>query len=123
MNHVLPLVIIGVSCNVAAQLLLKMGVCKIPWDMWKSGHWVSFGFSCLAIPGILGGLIVYVVSFVVWIGVLDRTDVSVAYPLTSLGYVLTAIAGFYFFHENLTLQRMIGILVILIGVYLVTKTS
>lgn len=70
---------------------------------------------------ILLGLITYMISVVVWIGVLSRVNVSIAYPMVSLGYIVNAIAAFYLFHEPLTAVRISGIFVILIGVYMVAR--
>ncbi len=42
---------------------------------------------------ILAGLACYVVSVVVWILALSRVDVSVAYPMLSIGYVVNAVAA------------------------------
>jgi multidrug transporter EmrE-like cation transporter len=54
--------------------------------------------------------------------VLSRVEVSFAYPLLSVGYIVTAIAGYYLFQENLSITRIAGILIICVGVYFVTKS-
>ncbi|HET7317575.1 MAG TPA: SMR family transporter, partial [Nitrospirota bacterium] len=71
---------------------------------------------------ILGGLTCYVVSVAVWLLVLPRVEVSYAYPLLSVGYIVNAVAGYYLFQENLSLTRITGILIICVGVYFVTKS-
>jgi multidrug transporter EmrE-like cation transporter len=48
---------------------------------------------------IVAGLGCYVVSVGVWIVALSRADVSLAYPMLSLGYVVNAIAAWYLFGE------------------------
>jgi drug/metabolite transporter (DMT)-like permease len=72
---------------------------------------------------ILGGLGCYVISVVVWILGLSRVDVSVAYPLLSMGYVINAVAAWWLFGEVLSAQRLLGIGVILIGVVLVARSA
>ena len=49
------------------------------------------------------GLLCYVVSVAVWLLVLSRVEVSFAYPLLSVGYIVNAVAGYYLFQENLSL--------------------
>jgi drug/metabolite transporter (DMT)-like permease len=39
--------------------------------------------------------------------------------MTSLGYIVTAIAAYFILHEQLSATQMVGIGVIIIGVYLV----
>jgi multidrug transporter EmrE-like cation transporter len=65
----------------------------------------------------------YAVSIVVWLMVLSRVDVSYAYPLLSVGYIVTAVAGKILFGETLGFDRCTGILVICIGVYLITRSG
>jgi drug/metabolite transporter (DMT)-like permease len=48
---------------------------------------------------IIGGLSCYVISVGVWIIGLSRVDVTIAYPLLSLGYIINAIGAWYFLGE------------------------
>ncbi|MDQ2737016.1 MAG: SMR family transporter [Pseudomonadota bacterium] len=79
--------------------------------------------SLIVHPAILGGLTCYVVSVVVWIVALSRIDVSIAYPMLSLGYVLNALLASWLFGEAVSLQRWLGIGVILLGVALVARSG
>ena len=65
----------------------------------------------------------YAVSIGAWLIVLAKLEVSVAYPLLSIGYVITAFVGFFFLGENVTLLRVLGIAVICGGLYLITRTA
>lgn len=119
----LSLILIGVFLNAGAQLLLKKGMCSfsslcIPLDKMYTYAWkiITNGY-------IISGLACYVFSVVVWLMVLSRVAVSVAYPMLSIGYIVTAIAGHYLFAENLTWLRIVGIIVIILGVYLVSKSA
>jgi multidrug transporter EmrE-like cation transporter len=72
-------------------------------------------------PHIMGGIACYVVSVVVWILGLSRVEVSIAYPMLSVGYVLNAVAAWYLFGESMTAQKLIGIAFIVAGVFLVAR--
>ncbi len=118
----LPLILLGVMLNAAAQLFLKEGMRRI-------GHfdfvWANLVPIALQVAGnvfVLGGLACYVVSVAVWLLVLSRVEVSFAYPLLSVGYIVNAVAGYYLFQENLSLPRISGILIICVGVYFVTRS-
>ena len=50
-------------------------------------------------------------------------DVSYAYPLLSVGYIVTAVAGKTLFGEALGPVRLAGVLVICLGVYLITRSA
>ncbi len=70
---------------------------------------------------ILCGLFMYFISALLWIKVLSKINVSIAYPFGSLGYVFSAFLGWLILGENLNFLRIIGMCVILIGVYLLSK--
>jgi multidrug transporter EmrE-like cation transporter len=63
-----------------------------------------------------------VVSVAVWVVGLSRVDVSIAYPMLSLGYVVNAFAAWYLFGEVLSVQKLIGIGIILIGVLVLARS-
>ncbi|KAG0161859.1 hypothetical protein DFQ30_005164, partial [Apophysomyces sp. BC1015] len=99
--------------NAGAQLLLKAGVNAVGYFEFSSANIVPIGLRLATQWPIIGGLACYVVSVVVWIVGLSRVDVSIAYPMLSLGYVVNAIAAWYLFGEVMSAQRLVGIGIIL----------
>ena len=91
------LVLLGVLLNAAAQLLLKAGTNSI-------GH---FDFAIAnAVP----------------IGVKVATQPHIAYPMLSIGYVVNAVAAYFLFGEAVSVQRLTGIGIIIVGVYVVARS-
>lgn len=117
----LPLILFGVFLNAAAQLFLKKGMTEIGVFDFSFSSLPRTALAIMTNLPVLGGLFCYVVSVIVWLMVLSRVEVSYAYPLLSVGYIVTAIAGYYLFGEALTLTRVLGIFVIILGVYLVMR--
>ncbi len=113
---------LGVMLNAGAQLLLKEGMRRIGFFEFAWANVVPVGLQVAANPFVLAGIFAYVVSVGVWLLVLSRVEVSFAYPLLSVGYIVNAVAGYYLFQENLSLTRITGILIIIAGVYLVTRS-
>ncbi len=118
----LPLILLGVLLNAGAQLLLKQGMRRIDHFDFVLSNAAFVGGQVATNPYVLAGLFAYVVSVVVWLLVLSRVDVSFAYPMLSVGYIVNAIAAYYLFGENLSVMRISGILVIVAGVYLVARS-
>lgn len=118
-----PLIMLGVLLNAGAQLLLKEGMRRVGYFEFAWSNAVPIGMQVAANPFVLLGIFAYVLSVVVWLLVLSRVEVSFAYPLLSVGYIVNAIAGYYLFQENLSLTRITGILIIVAGVYLVTRSG
>jgi multidrug transporter EmrE-like cation transporter len=116
------LIMTGVLLNAAAQLLLKAGTNAVGHFEFSTQNIVPVGMRLAFEPHIAGGLACYVVSLIVWILGLSRVPVSVAYPMLSVGYVLNAVAAWYLFGESLTAQKLIGIVFIVAGVFLVARS-
>lgn len=117
------LILTGVLLNAVAQLLLKAGTNTLGVLTLTREHWLGTGVAAATNPHVLAGIACYVVSVVVWIGALSRVEVSVAYPMLSIGYVVNAVAAWYLFGEALTMQRWLGIGFIVVGVWLLVRTA
>ena len=73
--------------------------------------WVALGISLL---------ILWLFSHM---ALLSWADLSYVLPVTSIGYVLSALAGKLFLHEAISRWRWAGILLIVAGVALVARTA
>lgn len=120
--QVFSLILLGVLLNSSAQLLLKAGMSQIGYFEFSLANALPIAYKVMLNLPIVGGITLYVVSVVVWLLVLSRVEVSFAYPMISLGYVINAIAAYYLFGEPLTSMRMLGIFIIISGVYLVAHS-
>jgi drug/metabolite transporter (DMT)-like permease len=116
-------IITGVLLNAAAQIFLKAGTNALGGAIHLTAqNWFSTGIKVITQLPILAGLACYAVSLVVWIIGLSRTDVTIAYPMLSLGYVVSAFAAWFFLGETVSMQRLLAIGVIMIGVALLART-
>jgi multidrug transporter EmrE-like cation transporter len=115
-------IVSGVLLNAVAQLLLKAGARNVGEIHLTLENLFSVGFKVATQLPIIGGLTCYVLSVVVWIIALSRVDVSIAYPMLSLGYVVAAAGAWYFFGESMSIQRLASIGVILAGVAMLARS-
>jgi multidrug transporter EmrE-like cation transporter len=116
------LILTGVLLNAAAQLLLKAGTNVVGTISLVPGQMLAMFTSVALQPYIVGGLACYVFSVGIWIVALSRVDVSIAYPMLSIGYVVNAVAAWYLFGESLTASRLLGIAIIILGVVIVSRS-
>ncbi|HEX2831086.1 MAG TPA: SMR family transporter [Burkholderiales bacterium] len=117
------LILAGVVLNAGAQLLLKAGAVRVgPLDL-HLGRLASAAVELASSGPILAGLACYGVSVVLWIAALTRVEVSLAYPMLSIGYVINAIAAWMLFGESLNGMRVAGIGVIIVGVFLLARSG
>lgn len=71
---------------------------------------------------LLTGVILYLFATMLWFVVLSRADLSYAYPMIAIGYVVTAFLAKMYFNESITMIRWFGILLILTGVFFISKS-
>ncbi len=102
---------VAIVLGTVAQLFLKAGTNATP-----------VGLGLALEPRILAGLACYGVSLIIWILALSKTPVSVAYPMTALGFALNALLAWWLLGEAVTPMRMAGIGVIIVGVFLVARS-
>lgn len=116
------LVIASVTFNAMAQVLLRKAMLTAaplpPLDTP-----VQLLLHLAANLYLWGGLVCFAGSILVWLGVLSRIPVSVAYPMASLGYIVAAIGGAVFLGEVITLWRAVGLLLICAGVFVVAQSA
>ncbi|MBS0231906.1 MAG: EamA family transporter [Proteobacteria bacterium] len=117
----LALILIAVTISAAAQILFKLGlVSSAPAN---SPHGGTSGLlAALLTPGVLIGLALYGVGTLVWLTALSRVEVSQAYPFVGLGFVLTAIFGYFLFDDHITLQRLGGIFLVIAGIVVIARS-
>lgn len=115
------LIVTGVLLNAGAQLLLKAGVNPLGVITVEWSTVLPVAVRVLSQWPILAGLACYVVSVGVWIVGLSRVDVSLAYPMLSLGYVVNAVAAWWLFGEAIGPSRSGGMLLILAGVFVMSR--
>lgn len=114
-------ILLSVSLNAIGQLLLKTGANRLGTLQLDIQHLPTTLASILTQAPILGGLLSYIFSITIWIVALSRVDVMIAAPLLSIGYIINTLGAWYFLGEALTLQRLLGIAVIMLGVYLLIR--
>lgn len=113
---------ISIGLSVAAQFSLKAGMSS---SGIKGAFTQPFSIDAILLvitnKFLLAGFAMYGIGAVVWLGVLSRWDVSKAYPLVGLGFVLTAAIGFCI-GEQVSASRFFGIALICAGVFVVSQT-
>lgn len=120
--HPYLFVITCVCLNIISQVLLKTGMNGIGHFNVDTQGLFAFGLKAATDPKIIIGLLLYGLSFAVWLIVLSKLEVSLAYPLLSIGYIIMPFVGYLFLNESLSILRIVGICIIILGVYIVSKS-
>lgn len=115
------IVLCGVLLNAIAQIFLKLGAERLNWTRLAATHSLVLKGLQLINGYIFAGLACYAVSVVIWIIVLRRMELSVAYPFLSIGFILSVFAGYFVFGEQITSFKVLGIILICLGVICISR--
>jgi len=117
------LILTCVALGVAGQLLLKHGMTSTGDQVDEVREVVPRLLRAAASPVVITGFMLYALSAALWLILLTRVDLSFAYPMLSLGYVLVVFLSRALFHEEVTWVRFAGTLVVCLGVFLISRTQ
>ena len=115
------LIFTGVMLNAAAQILMKAGTNSIGYFEFNMANIVPIGWKLATEWHIVLALVCYALSVIIWILALSRVPVSIAFPLLSMAYIVTAVAAWYLLGEALSLTKVAGIVVIILGVIIISR--
>lgn len=114
------LLIFNVFLTVFGQIMLKQGVTNVG-RIESFRELISKFWQLILNPYVLGGVSIYGFTTFVWLVILSRVKLSIAYPMLSLGYVIAIPFSWLVFKESIPKVRIIGAIIICIGVYLVAQ--
>ena len=117
---VLALIFISVTISAIAQVTLKQGMSSPAVQQGLTGGWLEIVIAVASNLYVWLGLIFYALGAVLWLGVLAKVDVSIAYPFVGLGFILTALFGVFLLGEAFSVIRFVGTCLVVLGIVLVT---
>lgn len=108
-----------------AQLSMKAGM--LLFAAHTAHGWPGLS-ALMDLPALLWvgtGLACYGMSLLFWMSAIARLELSLAYPMLSLSYVLVYLVAvnWPFLHEHASWVRSLGILVVVIGVILIARSD
>ncbi len=117
----LSFILISVFLSVVAQILLKHGMSNSSVQAALNSDALTAGITIFTNISVVAGLAAYVSSAGIWLLVLSKIDVSKAYPFVGIGFIGTMMFAYWFLNEPLTLTKVIGTLLVLVGVLLISQ--
>jgi drug/metabolite transporter (DMT)-like permease len=117
------LIIANDTLDTVAQLLMKRGLAHFSINtLFVSGA----GLFRLGSPDTIFlwlGVVVYALTFFMWMIVLREVDLSVALPIGSMSYIFIPMAAILILHEHMNLFRWVGIVFIVLGICFVSQSK
>ena len=120
--QVVAYVALAAGLSATGNLIIKNAARSMGGLNLNGGHLAQTLFHLFTNPGIILGLALYLVGFVLWVKVLSTVDISLAYPIfISLAFVIVVVGSRIFFGESLNLLKILGIAVIALGIIVVSR--
>jgi drug/metabolite transporter (DMT)-like permease len=115
------LIFVNVLFTVIGHLMLKHGMSQVG-RVSSISMLPSIATRAVFNPFVIFGLLVFLMTSGLWLVVLSRVKLSLAYPMLSISYILAMFFSWLLFKEHIPWIRIVGAFVICIGVSLVSIT-
>ena len=116
-RKLLPISLLQCMLLTGGQVLMKFGLLKAGDFSFSWGYFgrllINWQFFCCGIC--------FAVGSVLWMYIIKNFPLSMAYPMVSLSYVMGMFAAMIFFHEHISIERWVGVFLILSGCVLIAK--
>lgn len=116
----IPLILSAVLLGATGQVIMKRGM-RIYGEVSAGAVWRQL-VPILKVPEVTLGLACYAVSAVLWIAVVSKFDLSLAYPMVSVAYVAVFVASWLLFGEKVSAVRIAGLVLIVAGVVVISRS-
>lgn len=83
---------------------------------------IVFLFKLLFDPWIFSGFLAAFIASFFWMATMTKFDLSFAYPFMSGAFVLVFILSVILFQETITWQKIVGLLFIILGIIITSKS-
>lgn len=113
-------ILISVLASAIGQVLLKKGMGSMGPLTLTVDQLGNILWRMATDPYVIAGMVIYAAGTVFWLIALSRADLSYAYPFASLQYAVMLGASWWLFDEHITVWRLLGTVVIGLGVLLIS---
>ena len=121
MSKIILLILISTIFMSLGNVCFKKGVGPIESPRLRSGSsYLKFLGQVFQMPMIWLGLVTVIIGIVVWLIALAQTDLSVAYPIDSLQYIMTLFAANIFLGEKIDKMKIMGTALVISGIVLIS---
>ena len=119
----LALILLTVCTAAAGQLLLKIAMSSTKMTTAIAAGTAETAIAAITSGTLLAGAAAYGAGFFLWLVVLSKVPLSLAYPFVGLGFPLTMIVAATFLGEEINIWRIIGTLLIFVGCVFVARST
>lgn len=115
--------IAGFAYVLGSILFTVYGQIVVKWQVGKAGALpasfsdrIPFLLGLILNPWIMSGIVGGFFALLCWLAAMTKFELSYAYPFMSLAFVFVLVLSAVFFHEPLTVAKILGVLLIIAGI-------
>ena len=117
-------VLLLVTVDSAGDVLVARGMKQLgPVSLQSLPKLLKLGGRVLSNPSVVLGILCQTIAFLTFVSLLSWADISLIRPATALGYVVSLLGARYILKERITRDRLMGIIIIGVGVAIISFTS
>jgi multidrug transporter EmrE-like cation transporter len=118
------LIVLAAGMTVVGNLMMRAGVVQAGGVNLSLDTLAADLFKLAGQPLLIGGLALYALASLVWFRVISTESLNTSYPiLVSLTFLFVTAGATFFFHEPLSPQKIVGVLMILGGIIAVATAN
>ena len=103
------------------QLLFKKTALTISKNSTDTAGLIEGILRAIQIPWLYCALLTYAFATILWLYILQRIPLSIAYPFSAIAMILVPLLSTYFFSEKLNFSYFIGSFLIISGITIIAK--
>jgi drug/metabolite transporter (DMT)-like permease len=113
-------ILIATLSAAVGEVLLSYGMRRHgEIDLMEPSHWIDMITAVVRNPYVLAGVVLLAVYFFLYLAALSWGDISYVMPLTAMSFVFVALMAKFALHENISIYRWAGTILIVVGISLV----
>lgn len=116
----LAVLLLSVALGACGQFLFRVGMKG--YGVVNTGGVFKNLLGIVLTPAIFCGFLLFGLSSIIWLSVISKNQLSYAYPMVSVGYMITFLLSYFVLHESFGLFRIIGGALIILGVLFIAKS-
>lgn len=116
---IIGLIALSDLCDTVNQLLLKSSINTVGLHINTVRKALRLILQLIKMPRIWLSFLFSIISLVIWLFVLTKSDLNLAFSLDSMRYIMIALASMFFLKEEIGLTRWLGIICVVAGIMLV----
>jgi drug/metabolite transporter (DMT)-like permease len=116
---IISLIFLTDFCDTISQLFLKRAINSLNLHVNSVKKVFLFIIQLIRIPRLWFSFLLSTGSLIIWLFVLSKSDLNLAFSLDSMRYILIALASAIFLKEKIGWLRWLGISCVVLGIILV----